>query len=225
MKISEVAELTGLSISNIRFYERKGLIAPDRRVDSKYRDYTSSDIELIKRIVLYRRMDLSIEEIQTIITEESDDKLLVKSHITELKEKQEMLDNSLELCQMFIEDEGENLDTDYYLNYVKQEENNGRLYTKIDEIYNDFEEFSKSTVLPDNSLVSAFVPEIWRKRISVFACGMTIIGLPLIAMLHIREEGFLRLIIMWGFLCLFFFIGFFNYRSLSKINENIKSHK
>ena len=223
MKISEVAELTGLSISNIRFYERKGLITPDRKVDSKYRDYTPTDVDLIKRIVLYRKMDLSIEEIQSILTEEIDDRQVVKAHISALKEKQEMLDNSIELCEMFIDDEEENLDIDYYLGYVKQEENKGKLYSKMDELYNDFEEFSKSTVLPDNGLLSAFIPEVWRKRISVFAWGMTIVGLPLISMLHIGDEGFLRIIVMWGFLCLFFFVGFFNYRSISKINENIKS--
>lgn len=219
MKISEVAELTGLSISNIRFYERKGLIAPDRRVDSKYRDYTPSDVDLIKRIVLYRKMDLSIEEIQSILTDEIEDRQVVKAHISSLKEKQEMLDNSIELCEMFINDEEEYLDMDYYLGYVKQEENKGKLYSKMDELYNDFEEFSKSTVLPDNGLLSAFIPEVWRKRISVFAWGMTIVGLPLISMLYIGEEGFLRLIIMWAFLCIFFFIGFFNYRSLSKTNK------
>lgn len=222
MKISEVAELTGLSISNIRFYERKGLIAPDRRVDSKYRDYTPSDVDLIKRIVLYRKMDLSIEEIQSILTEEIDDRQLVTAHISALKEKQEMLDNSIELCEMFVDDEDEHLDMDYYLGYVKQEENKGKLYSKMDELYNDFEEFSKSTVLPDNGLLSAFIPEVWRKRIGVFAWGMTIIGLPLIAMLHRGEEGFFRTMIMWGFLCLFFFIGFFDYRSLSKSNINKK---
>ena len=32
MRIGEVAEQTGLSISNIRFYEKKGLIKPDREV-------------------------------------------------------------------------------------------------------------------------------------------------------------------------------------------------
>ncbi len=219
MKISEVAELTGLSISNIRFYERKGLIAPDRRVDSKYRDYTLSDVDLIKRIVLYRKMDLSIEEIQSILTDVIDDREVVKAHISSLKEKQEMLNNSIELCQMFIDDEEENFDMDYYLGYVKQEENKGKLYSKMDELYIDFEEFSKNTVLPDNWLISVFIPEVWRKRISVFAWGMTIVGLPLISMLYIGEEGFLRLIIMWAFLCLFFFLGFFNYRSI------IKSHK
>lgn len=219
MKISEVAELTGLSISNIRFYERKGLVAPDRRVDSKYRDYTPADVELIKRIVLYRKMDLSIEEIQSILADGLDDKKVVKEHISELKQKQEMIDNSLGLCQMFIDDEEVIPDTDYYLGFVKQEEGQGKIYSKIDELYNDFEEFSKSTVIPDNSFLSAFIPEIWRKRISVFAWGMTIIGLPLITLLHIGEECVLRLMIMWGFLCMFFFIGFFNYRSLSKSNR------
>lgn len=219
MKISEVAELTGLSISNIRFYERKGLIAPDRREDSKYRDYTPSDVNLIKRIVLYRKMDLSIEEIQSILTEKIEDRQVVKAHISSLKEKQEMLDNSIELCEMFIDDEEEYTDLDYYLGYVKQEENKGKLYSKMDELYNDFEEFSKSTVLPDNGLLSAFIPEVWRKRIGVFIWSMMIVGLPLVAMLHIGEEGFLKTIIVWGIWCLFFFIGFFHYRSI------IKSHK
>ena len=37
MRIGEVAEKTGLSISNIRFYEKKGLIGPEREAESKYR--------------------------------------------------------------------------------------------------------------------------------------------------------------------------------------------
>ena len=40
MRIGEIARRTGLNISNIRFYERKGLLCPDREDDSKYRDYT-----------------------------------------------------------------------------------------------------------------------------------------------------------------------------------------
>ena len=40
MKISEAAKLTGLNVSSIRFYERKGLLMPQREDGSKYRDYT-----------------------------------------------------------------------------------------------------------------------------------------------------------------------------------------
>ena len=67
MRISEVAEKTGLSISNIRFYEKKGLIGPDRDKDSKYRNYTEEDLVLIKQILLFRKMDFSIETISHIL--------------------------------------------------------------------------------------------------------------------------------------------------------------
>ena len=40
MRIGEIAERTGLNISNVRFYERKGLLTPERETGSKYRDYS-----------------------------------------------------------------------------------------------------------------------------------------------------------------------------------------
>ena len=39
MKIGEVSEVLGISISNIRFYEKKGLVGPARDKESKYRNY------------------------------------------------------------------------------------------------------------------------------------------------------------------------------------------
>ncbi len=216
MKISEVAELTGLSISNIRFYERKGLIAPDRRVDSKYRDYTAEDVELIKRIIFYRKMDLPIEEIQAIICEGKDHKKAVREHLSELNSKKEIIDNSMELCRMFLDEEEEDADIDYYISYVNSEEKQGKLYAKIDELYSDFEEFSKGTLLPDNSLISAFIPETWRRRLSVFFLGLIIVGLPLVALLHVGEEGFLRVIIIWAIWLVFLILGFINFRNIKK---------
>lgn len=62
MKIGEVAEQTGLSISNIRFYEKKGLIEPKRNEQSKYRDYTEEDVKRLKQIILYRKMDMPLEK-------------------------------------------------------------------------------------------------------------------------------------------------------------------
>ena len=48
MKISEAAKLTGLNVSSIRFYERKGLLMPQREDGSKYRDYTDEDVQRIR---------------------------------------------------------------------------------------------------------------------------------------------------------------------------------
>ena len=42
MKIKEVEQRTGIGRSNIRYYEREGLLRPARANDSNYRDYTES---------------------------------------------------------------------------------------------------------------------------------------------------------------------------------------
>lgn len=66
MKIGEVGNETGLSISNIRFYEKKGLLAPARKEESGYRDYTVEDVSRLKMILLYRKMRLPIETIYLV---------------------------------------------------------------------------------------------------------------------------------------------------------------
>lgn len=50
MTIKEVEELTGLSRSNVRFYEKERLIFPSRNEKNGYRDYSESDVENIKKI-------------------------------------------------------------------------------------------------------------------------------------------------------------------------------
>lgn len=51
MKIGQAAQLTGLTISNIRFCERKGLLEPERNDQSKYRNYSEQDIRRLKQII------------------------------------------------------------------------------------------------------------------------------------------------------------------------------
>ena len=55
MTIKEVEEQTGLSRSNVRFYEKEKLITPARNESNGYSDYSASDIENIKKIAYLRR--------------------------------------------------------------------------------------------------------------------------------------------------------------------------
>ena len=50
MKIREVEEQTGLTRANIRFYESKGLLKPQRQ-ENNYRDYTQQDLEQLRNIM------------------------------------------------------------------------------------------------------------------------------------------------------------------------------
>ena len=59
MKIKEVEELSGMTRANIRFYEKEGLLSPQRKSNG-YRDYTEEDVETLKRIRLLRSIHISL---------------------------------------------------------------------------------------------------------------------------------------------------------------------
>ena len=69
MTIKETEELTGLSRSNIRFYEKEKLIVPSRNENNGYRDYSEQDVENIKKIAYLRTLGLSIDDIRNIVCE------------------------------------------------------------------------------------------------------------------------------------------------------------
>lgn len=139
MRIGEIAEKTGLNISNIRFYEKKGLIGPDREEESKYRNYTDEDLKRLKQIILYRKMDLPVETIGKIFQGQLTSEDALQQQLIDLEKKQQNVQSSLELCQKMVMDGAyEDFDVDYYLGYVKTEEASGRSYQIIDDFVEDF---------------------------------------------------------------------------------------
>lgn len=62
LSIGELARRTGLSVSAIRFYEDKGLIAPLRTAGNQRR-FLRSDIRRLSFILIVQRLGLSLEEI------------------------------------------------------------------------------------------------------------------------------------------------------------------
>ena len=66
MTIKEAEERTGLSRSNIRFYEKEGLIRPQRNTGNRYRDYSERDIEELQKIACLRTLGISIEDIRRV---------------------------------------------------------------------------------------------------------------------------------------------------------------
>jgi transcriptional regulator with XRE-family HTH domain/transposase-like protein len=54
LRISEVARRVGISSSALRAWEALGLVAP-RRTESRYRQYTESDVRMLRRAIFLRR--------------------------------------------------------------------------------------------------------------------------------------------------------------------------
>ncbi len=74
--IKEVANKFCISTNKLRFYEKKGLIKPKRDIENNYRYYTESDLIKLQAILLYRLLNMSINDIKNIITDENSSNML-----------------------------------------------------------------------------------------------------------------------------------------------------
>lgn len=70
MLINEVAKKCGITKKAVQYYVEQHMVNPNF-LENGYKDFTAQDVEIIKRIVLYRRLDLSIPEIKKVL-EKSD---------------------------------------------------------------------------------------------------------------------------------------------------------
>ncbi len=146
MRIGEIAKRTGLNISNIRFYERKGLLTPKREQDSQYRDYTEENVLQVKTILLYRKMGIPIETVYLLLHGQADLKEVLFRQQVALQEEIENLNGSLQLCQMLLQEEHPKLESaqiETYLNYVHEEEEKNVQFACISELMEDMSAYTR----------------------------------------------------------------------------------
>jgi len=67
LRIGEAARLAGVSAASIRYYEREGLLPAPLRSDSSYRLYSEADLHQLRFIRLCRTMDMSLDEVRTLL--------------------------------------------------------------------------------------------------------------------------------------------------------------
>ena len=216
MRIGEVAEITGLSISNIRFYEKKGLIGPDRDADSKYRNYSEEDLKRIRFIILLRKMDISVETIGGILADKISFEDALEQQLLDLKMKQKTVQSSIELCEKMIDDQAFiNIDIDYYSNYVKEEEAKGKTYAGFNDLLEDLSAFTKFDHFVSGSHGGRWLlshPRIYRTAKIVWS--MILIMLPVIVIIDdlLDENGVSGMMlifwILWEILFITAFVEF-----------------
>jgi len=67
LRIGEAARRSGVSAANIRYYEKEGLLPTQARSDSQYRLYHEQDIHRLRFVRLCRAMDMSLDEVRTLL--------------------------------------------------------------------------------------------------------------------------------------------------------------
>ena len=221
MKIGEVATATGLSISNIRFYEKKGLLTPQRKEESGYRDYTAEDVSRLKTILLYRKMGLPIETIYLVFQGSITPTVALERQTEELRKQKAEITASLELCQKVLKDTNlEKINVDTYLDFVTMEEEKGKHFVEIQEIIDDFTEYTGiRNFVSGNGAVARFFNNPKRMRIVSAIWLMTCMLLPVFVMLESYVSAgyvsfqLIAFYVMWAFIML---VPFLKYHFVDK---------
>lgn len=65
MKTKDITKLSGLSKDTIRFYEKLGLVKPNR--ESYSREYADADLERIEQIKHLKSLDFTLSEIKLLV--------------------------------------------------------------------------------------------------------------------------------------------------------------
>ncbi|HHY27471.1 MAG TPA: MerR family transcriptional regulator [Desulfitobacterium dehalogenans] len=85
MQISEICQLTGLTKKAIEYYQGKGLVSPLIQ-ENGYREFSHDDVEKLRAIALFRKLDLTTDEIKQVL--ESNDKKSALMMVKQVKQIQ-----------------------------------------------------------------------------------------------------------------------------------------
>ena len=137
MTIKDVEERTGLSRSNIRFYEKEKLIEPSRNESNGYRDYSENDVENIKKIAYLRTLGISIEDIRSIISEKVTLQEMLEKQKEVLKNQITDLNKAKLMCEKMLDKESisyEKLQVEQYVTDLHDYWKDNRTVFKLDSV-------------------------------------------------------------------------------------------
>lgn len=125
----EAAEMTGLSTSTLRYYEKEQLLPQIARNSQKYRQYTEEDIEWIKMVQCMRTANIPIQSIKKYVSllirggETLEQRFgMVQDHMEDIKNQMSNLQNALNLTQKKISFYHKLLEDSCYKNMSYSEE-------------------------------------------------------------------------------------------------------
>lgn len=151
--IKEAEELTGISRQNIRYYEKMGLLNPKRDAGNGYRKYDEEDIGRLKAILLFRKLDMPLEEIHKLLDHEIDLQQALDTQKAYLQKEQQKLEAALAFCDTIQEQDLAELDINRCLQEIEKQEKSGNTFADILHDYKAVAEMEKKrafTFWPDD---------------------------------------------------------------------------
>lgn len=174
LKIKELENILSISRSNIRFYEKQGLFSPERK-DNNYREYTEQDIEVLKKIIIFRKMGFTVEEIKLIQNNDLPFAEAIANAQRRIEDEIEQLNGSLKLIKQVAQENlsFDEIDIDEHWNTISESEKSGE---KFVDICKDFLELELNSF--DAMWKYVFFHDFKKSRAkhgTVIACGILLL--------------------------------------------------
>lgn len=103
MKIKEVADLVGISVRTLQYYDKIGLLKPAEKSEAGYRLYTEDNLSTLQQILFFRELDFPLKRIKEIIQSPSyDQEKALKMQRDMLLERREQIDQMVQTIDKTI---------------------------------------------------------------------------------------------------------------------------
>lgn len=152
MTIKQLEQELEIPRATIRFYEKEKLINPKRN-DNLYREYGEEDIAALKKIIILRKIGISVSDIKKTLDGECSLQSLLGKNILELENQIKELEGAISVSKI-MQDRNEDifsLDENMYWTKINELEKSG---FKFKEILNDIIVFEKGVILDEFHLVN-----------------------------------------------------------------------
>lgn len=145
MTIKEVEQYLEVPRATVRFYEKEGLVNPNRGSNG-YRDYSEEDVERLRKIIVFRKLGMSLTDIVDVLDGAKPLSEAVAENILNLEKQIEELQGAIMVCHRLQDarEEMETFEVEKYWNVIIEEEKKGNRFL---DIAKDMVHYEKSILL------------------------------------------------------------------------------
>ncbi len=163
MTVHEVSRLTGVSIRTLHYYDKIGLLHPTEKTEANYRLYSDGDLERLQQILLFRELQFSLKEIQSILdSPDFDRNRALEQQIEMLELQKEHLENLINLARGIRMTGVRNLDfTAFDTKKIDEYSRQAKANWGKTEVWKEYEEKSKGRTQKEQQKINVDFMDIF----------------------------------------------------------------
>lgn len=106
--VKEIADITGISIRTLHYYDEIGLLRPTAKTEAGYRYYDEKALEILQQVLYFRELDMPLKEIKSIVENPVlDKKQILESQRFALRQKKRRLERLISGIDSILKGEKE----------------------------------------------------------------------------------------------------------------------